>query len=105
MNEVEQKKIMRSIFGVMMTGGHFKNQLQMAKELKAIYFLLETQEHLSDFERDNCLYYFFREYARGCNQLISDSYIRNNMIPVIKNFESMDLTAGASLLFAAKMNM
>lgn len=105
MNEAQQKKVMRSIFGAMMVGGHFENQLQMAKELKAIYYLLETQEHLTEQERDNCLFYFFKEYAQGCSQPISDSYIRNNMIPIVKNFDSMDLVGGASLLYAAKMNI
>ena len=31
--------------------------------------------------------------------------IRNNMIPIIKNFDSMDLETGSSLLLAAKMNI
>ena len=86
MNETQQKKIMSSIFGIMMVSGHLNDQFKMAKELKAIHYL-------------------FKEYAQGCKQPISDSYIRNNMIPIIKNFDSMDLTAGASLLLAAKTNL
>ena len=105
MNETQQKKIMSSIFGIMMVKGHLRNQTQMAKELKAIHYLLKKQENLSDQESDNCLDYFFKEYAQGCTQPISASYIRNNMIPIIKNFDSMDLTAGASLLLAAKTNL
>ena len=105
MNEDQQKKVMRSIFGAMMVGGHFNNQMQMAKELKAIHYLLKEQEHLSEQERDNCLFYFFKEYAQGCKPPISDSYIINNMIPIIKDFGSMDLITGSSLLLAAKMNL
>lgn len=104
MNETQQKKIMSSIFGIMMVSGHLNDQFKMAKELKAIHYLLKVQENLSEQESDNCLYYFFK-YAQGCKQPISDSYIRNNMIPIIKNFDSMDLTAGASLLLAAKTNL
>lgn len=40
----------------MMVGGHLNNQMQMAKELKAIHYLLKEQEHLSEQERDNCLF-------------------------------------------------
>ncbi len=105
MNETQQKKIMSSIFGIMMVSGHLNDQFKMAKELKAIHYLLKVQENLSEQESDNCLYYFFKEYAQGCKQPISDSYIRNNMIPIIKNFDSMDLTAGASLLLATKTNL
>ncbi len=105
MNEDQQKKVMRSIFGAMMVGGHLNNQMQMAKELKAIHYLLKEQEHLSEQERDNCLFYFFKEYAQGCKPPISDSYIINNMIPIIKDFGSMDLITGSSLLLAAKMNL
>ena len=78
MNETQQIKIMRSIFSAMMVGGHLNNQMQMAKELKAIHYLLKEQEHLSEQERDNCLFYFFKEYALGCKPPISDLYIRNN---------------------------
>ena len=105
MNETQQIKIMRSIFSAMMVGGHLNNQMQMAKELKAIHYLLKEQEHLSEQERGNCLFYFFKEYALGCKPPISDLYIRNNMIPIIKNFDSMDLETGSSLLLAAKMNI
>lgn len=56
MNETQQIKIMRSIFSAMMVGGHLNNQMQMAKELKAIHYLLKEQEHLSEQERDNCLF-------------------------------------------------
>lgn len=105
MNETQQKRIMLSIFGAMMFGGHFRNETQMLRELKAIHYLLKTQEHLSDQESDNCLFYFYKEYSKGCRQPLSDSYIRNMLIPNVKNFESMDLIAGASLLLAAKMNM
>ena len=97
--------MMQSIFGAMMVGGHLRNQSQMAKELKAIHYLLKTQEHLSEQECDDCLFYFFKEYIQGCSQPISDSYIKTNMIPIIKNFNSMDLLAGLSLLEAAKINM
>lgn len=104
MDKIKQEKIMQSIFGAMMIGGHLRNQVQMAKELKAIHYLLKTQENLSEQECDNCLFYFFKEYVQGCGQPISDAYIKNNMIPIVKNFSSMDLIAGASLLNAAKNN-
>ena len=96
---------MCSIFGAMMVGGHFSNQEKMAEELKAIHYLLKEQEHLSEHDCDKCLFYFFKEYVQGCDSPIPDSYIENNMIPIVKNFETMDLLAGLSLLYAAKMNL
>ena len=105
MDETQQKRIMLSIFGAMMFGGHFRNESRMLRELKAIHYLLRVQEHLSDQESDNCLFYFYKEYSKGCRQPISDSYIRKILITIVKNFESMDLIAGASLLLAAKMNV
>lgn len=56
MNETQQKKIMSSIFGIMMVSGHLNDQFKMAKELKAIHYLLKVQENLSEQESDNCLY-------------------------------------------------
>ena len=104
MTQQQQQSLMYKIFGGMMMGGHFQNQQKMVSILKAIHHLLETQEHLSSQECDNCLLYFFREYAKGCSQPISDSYIRTNMIPIVKNYPSMDIAWGASILMAAKIN-
>jgi hypothetical protein len=95
---------MYNVFGGMMMGGHFQNQQKMASILKAIHYLLGTQEHLSPQECDNCLLYFFQEYAKGCSQPISDSYIKTTMIPVVKNYPNMDIECGMSILTAAKMN-
>lgn len=58
MDKIKQERMMQSIFGAMMVGGHLRNQSQMAKELKAIHYLLKTQEHLSEQECDDCLFYF-----------------------------------------------
>ena len=104
MTQQQQKHLMYNVFGGMMMGGHFQNQQKMASILKAIHFLLGTQEHLSPQECDNCLLYFFQEYAKGCSQPISDSYIKTNMIPVVKNYPNMDIAWGMSILTAAKMN-
>ena len=94
---------MQSIFGVMMIEGYLEKQVQMAMVLKAIHYLLRTQENLSEHECDDCLLYFFREYAQGCAQPISDTYIKSKMIPVIKGFNDMNLFKGISLLQAAKI--
>lgn len=100
----EQKRLMYNVFGGMMMGGHFKNQQKMISILKAIHYLLNTQEKLTLPECDNCLFYFFEEYAKGCSQPIPDSYIRNNMIPIVKSFPQMDLQWGMSILLSAKTN-
>lgn len=105
MTTQQQKKLMYNIFGAMMTGGHFDNQQQMAKELKAIHYLLKEQEGLSEQECDNCLLYFFQEYGKGCSQPLTDSLIKENMIPIIKNFGSMDVAWGLSLITAAKIHL
>jgi hypothetical protein len=103
MTQQQQKTLMYDIFGGMMMGGYFHNQHKMVSVLKAIYHLLGTQEKLTPQECDNCLLYFFQEYAKGCNQPISDSYIRSNMIPIVKEYQNMDLALGVSILMAAKI--
>ena len=92
---------MFNVFGGMMVGGHFQNQEKMASILKAIHYLLGTQENLTVQECDNCLLYFFQEYAKGCSQPLSDSFIKTNIIPIVKNFPYMDLAWGKSILMAA----
>lgn len=102
MNTEQQKKLMMNIFGSMMMGGHFKNQHQMTSELKAIYYLLMEREGLSPQECDDCLLYFFREYSKGCTPAISDTDIKEILVPTIKNYGRMDIISGASLIIAAK---
>lgn len=99
----EQKRLMHSIFMTMMTGGQLSNQQMMAKILKGVYVLLGSQEGLSTDECDNCLLYFFQDYSKGCSRPLPDSYIKTNMIPIVKNFGSADIAWGASLITAAKM--
>ena len=100
----EQKRLMNNVFGSMMMGGHFSDQRNMISILKAIHHLLGTQENLSTIECDNCLLYFFQEYAKGCSQPITDSYISTNMIPTVKSFPAMNLLLGSSILLTAKFN-
>lgn len=102
MTQLEQQKLMYNIFGIMMTQGHFDDEQQMIKELKAVHYLLGQQEHLTPADRDNCLLYFFREYGKGCTQPLSDTYIRQNLIPAVKHNRDMDLSWGLSLIIAAK---
>lgn len=103
MTQQEQKLLMDNVFSSMMAGGYFRDQKKMASILKAIYYLLGTQENLSSQECDNCLLYFFQKYADGCSQPITDSYIRTNMIPIVKNFPTMNIL-GESILLSAKIN-
>jgi hypothetical protein len=102
MTKQEQQRLMINVFGGMMMGGHLKDQRSMTSILKAIHHLLGTQEHLTAQECDDCLLYFFREYAKGCSESISDSYIKANMIPIVKTYPSMDMMWGLSILSSAK---
>lgn len=103
MTTIEQQALMHKLFELMMASGHLNNQDQMAKELKAIYSLLATRYSLSISECDNCLLYFFRDYSLGCSSPLSDSFIRTNMIPTVKNYPAMDIDAGKELLLSASM--
>lgn len=102
MTQSEQKRIMYDVFGCMMMGGHLFNERKMTTILKAIHHILHTQEKLSIPECDDCLLYFFQEYAKGCSEPISESYIRANMIPTVKNCPYMDVLTGASILSSVK---
>ena len=99
----EQKRLMHGIFMTMMTGGQLSNQQTMATILKGVYDLLGSQEGLSPNECENCLLYFFQDYSKGWSSPLSDSFIRTNMIPIVKNFGSSDIAWGAALITAAKM--
>lgn len=103
MTKQQQQRLMYNVFGSMMVRGYFKDQQKMVAVLKAIHYLLGSMEGLSVQECDDCLLYFFQEYAKGCRgQSITDSYIKMNMIPVVKDFPYVDMEWGMSILIAAK---
>lgn len=92
---------MHGVFMFMMSNGYFKNQHLMATALKSVIHILGQSNGLSKTEQDNCLLYFFEEYALGCSQPMSESYIRSAMIPVVNNWKTIDLSIGSDILDAA----
>ena len=102
MNTQQQKRLMLNIFGSMMMGGHFRNPYKMTGILKGIYLLLSKSANLTTQECDNCLLYFFQEYAKGCSNPISDYDIRTIMIPSVKNYTEPDHLTALSLFMTAQ---
>ena len=96
---------MHAVFMYMMTKGMLRNQSQMASALKSVVTILETQGEITSVEKDDCLLYFFQDYSKGCSSPLSDSYIRNSMIPVVYQHGRLDLALGSSIILVAKNNI
>lgn len=105
MDSNKQKKFMRAVFMYMMTKGMFNNQTQMVTALKSVVTILETQGEISSREKDDCLLYFFQEYAQGCPTPLTDSYIKSSMIPIVYQHGKIDIPLGSSIIFVAKNNI
>lgn len=89
---------MHGVFMFMMCNGYFENQQQMATALKSVIHILGNAHGLSKTELNNCLVYFFEEYAQGCSQPMSESYIRSSLIPVVNNWKTINITMGTDIL-------
>ena len=100
MSASEQKKVMYGVFMFMMNNGYFVNQKMMATALKSVIHILGNAHGLSKTEQDNCLVYFFEEYAKGCSQPMPESYIRSSLIPIVHNWGTIDITVGTDILDA-----
>ena len=82
----------------MMCNGFFDNQQKMATALKSIIHILGNAHGLTTTELDNCLVYFFEDYAQGCSQPMPESYIRSSLIPVVNNWKTINITMGTDIL-------
>ena len=100
MSTSEQKKVMYGVFMFMMSNGYFDNQQLMATALKSVIHILGNAHGLTKTEQDNCLVYFFEHYAQGCSQPMPESYIRSSLIPVVNNWNTINITVGADILDA-----
>ena len=89
---------MYGVFMFMMSNGYFKDQNVMATALKSVIHILGKAHGLSKAEQDNCLVYFFEHYAQGCSQPMPESYIRSSLIPVVNNWNTVDITLGTDIL-------
>lgn len=96
---------MYGIFGIMVSKGIMRDQHDMTSKLKGICKCLQTDHGLTSQECDECLLYFFREYAKGCSVPITDVMIKNQLIPTVNNYPSVskdDILWGASMIIACK---
>ena len=102
MTTKEKQDLMYNLFGIMLTKGIMQDQHNMTSKLKSICKALTTLHNLTDQECDECLLYFFREYAKGCRGQISDSIIQTQFIPTVKNYPSTydDFLWAASMITA-----
>ena len=103
MTTSEKKKILYGIFGIMVSKGIMNNQHDMTSRLKGVLKSLKTIHGLTDQECDECLLYFFREYAQGCSVPIDDVMIKTQFVPIVKNYPHLskdDILWGASMIVA-----
>lgn len=106
MNTAKQQQFMRSLFMFMMTNKMLSNHHFMTTALKSVVYVLNGSNLIRENEKDECLLYFFREYACGCNPKPSDSEIRASMIPVVHQHGEININLGAELISVVtdKMN-
>ena len=106
MNTAMQQRFMRSLFMFMMTNNMLNNHRLMATALKSVVHVLSETNLINGNDKDECLLYFFREYAGGCNPKPSDSDIRASMIPVVHQHGEINIDLATELisLVTDKMN-
>lgn len=106
MNTAKQLHFMRSLFMFMMTNNMLSNHRLMATALKSVVHVLSETNLIHGYEKDECLLYFFREYACGCTPKPSDSEIRASMIPVVHQHGEINIDLGTKLISVVtdKMN-
>lgn len=98
MNTEKQQHFMRSLFMFMMTNSMLSNHRLMATTLKSVVHVLSETNLIRGYEKDECLLYFFREYACGCTPKPSDSEIRTSMIPVVHQYGEINIDLGTELI-------
>lgn len=103
MTKAELSELRNYVFLTMLREGTLRNQNKMVAQLKGVYMVLNSHKNLSERECDDFLFSFFKEYEKGCNSQIPESYIRNYMIPVVKNCTTMDIAWGASAVLTTEM--
>jgi hypothetical protein len=97
MDESRQKKFMLGVFEYMRSSGIFNNQMKMASGLRSTMYILQVKENLTKKELDNCLVYFFKDYSLGCSAPLSESEIRNNLIPNVYKYGKLDFALGGTI--------
>lgn len=98
MNTSKQQHFMRSLFMFMMTNNMLSDHRLMSTALKSVVHILSEKNLIHGYEKDECLLYFFREYAYGCTPKPSDSEIRTSMIPVVHQQGEINTDLGADLI-------
>ena len=106
MNTATQQRFMRSLFMFMMTNNMLNNHRLMATALKSVVHVLSETNLINGNDKDECLLYFFREYACGCTPKPSDSEIRASMIPVVHQHGEINIDLATELISVVtdKMN-
>lgn len=100
-----QKKLMHACFMYMMANRILSSEQTMLTALKSITYILGNTHHLTQVEQDNCLIYFFNDYSQGCSSPISESYMRNTLIPAIKTHGIVDIPLAGTIIGIALENI
>ena len=105
MTTSEKQNLMYSLFGIMVSKGIMRDQQDMTSKLKGICKALTIAHGLTEKESEECLLYFFREYAKGCSVPITDTMIKSQFIPTVRNYPFMskdDFLWGESMIIACQ---
>lgn len=76
-------------------------QKELLAILKGVIVLLADKENLSKEEQEECLMYFWKEYNMGATTPMSDSYIRNTLIPIVMSYSETDIAWALTILTMA----
>lgn len=77
------------------------SQEELLAILRGVIELLTDQENLSKEEQEICLMYFWQEYNMGASTPMTDSYIKNTLIPIVLTYPQVDMEWALTILAMA----
>lgn len=98
--DADLKHLMHNCFMYMLNANLLKSQDTLFLSLKSLMFTLEQTEGLSREEQIKCLTYFFCDYNKGCTPPMTNSQIKDIVIPAIFSYRKVDMSLSISILSA-----
>jgi hypothetical protein len=105
MEKEKLKNLMHACFMYLLSDGSLSSEKKTFNALRSILEAMVIHDNLSEDDYEECIVYFYEDYSKGCNSPIPETYVRETLVPAIKNYGHPDLLLGASILFIAKSNI
>lgn len=91
-------EIYYGVFMYMMANKLLSNQTAILLCLKSVSYVLQTAHGASQSDIESGIIRFCQEYNMGCGNQMSDSYIRNTIVPAVLNYPKVNINVGTEVL-------